>query len=111
MKSIEIRIDAADDYVRVDTEMPNRHNWSFLRWLFDGGPNEVEVIYWITLPKRASVEVTNTNGSIRSEFPVTIEERGFVGKRLEGQIGEGATRLQLHTTNGSIRLRKLGVAL
>lgn len=57
------------------------------------------------------ISARTTKGSIRSAFPVTIEERGFAGNRLEGQIGEGHARLQLQTTNGSIKIRKLGTTL
>lgn len=185
LKEIEIRIDAADNYVRVETEMPEHHGGSFWRWLFDGGSMDMQVFYWITLPKRASVNVTNTNGmvevrevagqcdvkttngrivlaevaggmrakttngsielrvvdlldspaldlkttngsitvelpanfagwvsarttngSIRTDFPVTVEG-GFIGHRMEGKIGDGSARLELETTNGSIKLFKL----
>jgi hypothetical protein len=49
---------------------------------------------------KASVE----NGSIESDFPITVT--GTVGRRkLEGMIGSGGQELQISTVNGSIRLR------
>jgi putative adhesin len=49
---------------------------------------------------KASVE----NGSIESDFPITVT--GTVGRRkLEGTIGSGGQELQVSTVNGSIRLR------
>jgi len=184
LKKIEIRIDAGNDYVKVATEMPRTHGGGFWDLIFDGGSPQLEVTYWITLPKRVEARLSNTNGkvevgditgscdvsttngrivmaemagsmraettngsielrlvglngnpdvdlettnggitaelpanfsgwvsaettngSVQSDFPVTVE-RGFSKNRLEGKVGEGASRLRAETTNGSIRLIK-----
>jgi len=185
MKKIEIRIDAGSGFVKVDTQIPRNNGGSFWDWIFEGGSEQFEVTYWITLPKRADARLSNTNGkvevrdltgrcdvsttngriiltgmagsmraettngsielrmvellsdpdvnlettnggitaelpptfsgsvyaettngSIRSDFPVSVE-RGFSKNRLDGRIGDGASRLRAETTNGSIRLIKL----
>lgn len=185
MSRIEIRIDVGSDYIKVDTELPRKHGGGIWDWIFEGGSDQIEVTYWITLPKRADVRLSNTNGKvevrdlsgqcqvsttngrivmsdmaggmnaettngsielrlvdmlgnpevnlettnggitaelpadfsgfvhaettngrIQSDFAVTVE-RSFSKNRLEGRIGDGASRLRAETTNGSIRLIKL----
>lgn len=52
---------------------------------------------------RAYVEAKTTNGSVTTDFPVEV--RGEVsGKRFEGTINGGGGRIQLKTTNGSIKI-------
>ncbi len=54
---------------------------------------------------RASVNARTTNGSIDTDFAVAV--RGTVRRnRLEGDINGGGPRIDLRTTNGSIRLRE-----
>ncbi len=55
----------------------------------------------------ADVDAETTNGSIETDFPLTIS-KGLVGKHVHGTVGQGGRRVELHTTNGSVRLRKLG---
>jgi DUF4097 and DUF4098 domain-containing protein YvlB len=51
----------------------------------------------------ASVRADTLNGSVRSEFPITVQ--GTVSpRRLRGTIGNGGRELRLSTVNGSIRL-------
>ena len=53
------------------------------------------------------IEAQTTNGSIRSDFPLTISS--FAGpKRIKGKIGAGGRELMLKTLNGSISLRAAG---
>ncbi len=54
----------------------------------------------------AHVSAHTVNGSISSDFPVTIRG-GWIGRRLEGTIGRGGADLELHTVNGSIQLRQI----
>ncbi len=61
----------------------------------------------VRLPDGASadIEATTVNGSIESDFPITL--RGKLNPRsLRGRIGEGGRALDLTTVNGSIRLQK-----
>ena len=55
----------------------------------------------------ADVDAETTNGGIETDFPLTIN-KGLVGKHVHGTIGQGGRRVELHTTNGSVKLRKLG---
>jgi hypothetical protein len=55
----------------------------------------------------ADVDAETTNGGIQSDFPLTISS-GMIGKHIHGTVGQGGRRLELHTTNGSVKLRKLG---
>jgi hypothetical protein len=60
----------------------------------------------ITLPSKvdADVRAETMNGSIDSDFPVTVNGR-FSRRRLQGTIGKGGRRLDLQTVNGDIVLR------
>lgn len=54
----------------------------------------------------ARLKASTSNASIESEFDVTA--RGSISKnRLEGNIGTGGPVLDLHSSNGSIRIQKL----
>jgi putative adhesin len=55
----------------------------------------------------ADIDAETTNGGIQSDFPVTINS-GLIGKHVHGTIGKGGRKVELHTTNGSVRLKKLG---
>lgn len=53
----------------------------------------------------ADVEASTVNGSIESDFPITVRGR-FGPRSLRGTIGDGGRDLELETVNGSIRLRR-----
>ena len=55
----------------------------------------------------ADVDAETTNGGIETDFPLTIST-GLIGRHVHGTVGQGGRRVQLHTTNGSVKLRKLG---
>lgn len=62
----------------------------------------------VTLPDDAGVSVTaeTINGGIDgSDFNLKVD-KGFVGRDLEGEVGDGSARLSLSTVNGSIKIRK-----
>ena len=54
---------------------------------------------------KADLEASTSHGDINIDqtFGVTVE-KGLVGQRAKGEIGNGGERLKLTTTNGSIRL-------
>jgi hypothetical protein len=54
----------------------------------------------------ADVDAETTNGGIQSDFPLTISS-GMIGKHIHGTVGQGGRKVELHTTNGSVKLRKL----
>lgn len=62
----------------------------------------------VALPAGVGFDLSarTTNGSIQTDFPVTVQ--GSLRRtRLEGPINGGGGRLELRTTNGGVRLRKL----
>ncbi len=61
----------------------------------------------VTCPEdiNADVSAHTTNGSITSEFPVTIQG-SFNNKSFEGRINKGGSKISLHTTNGGIEINK-----
>jgi DUF4097 and DUF4098 domain-containing protein YvlB len=60
------------------------------------------------LPEDASARVTaeTVNGSIDADDFGLEPEKGYVGRDLDGQIGNGSARVRLDTLNGSIRLTR-----
>lgn len=54
----------------------------------------------------ANVDASTTNGSINSDLPVTTTHTS--SNSLRGTINGGGTSLRLRTTNGGIRIRKIG---
>lgn len=62
----------------------------------------------IYLPANASARVVaeTVNGSIDGDDFGLEVEKGFVGRDLEGKIGDGDARVSLDTVNGSIRIRR-----
>jgi len=63
----------------------------------------------LLLPADSSARVSaeTLNGGIdASDFGLEVDEGGFVGKDLNGNIGSGEARLDLDTVNGGIRIRK-----
>ena len=54
----------------------------------------------------ASVKAETVNGSIDGKDFDLVTNKGFVGKDLDGEIGNGSARVTLDTVNGSIKIRK-----
>jgi DUF4097 and DUF4098 domain-containing protein YvlB len=54
----------------------------------------------------AEVELETVNGSIRSDYPMTVSGR-MSPRHLRAVIGKGGRRITMSTVNGSIELRKL----
>lgn len=52
----------------------------------------------------AQVELTTANGSIKTDFPLTIEDLENHGKKAHGQLGSGAVQMKVSTASGDIRL-------
>jgi len=53
----------------------------------------------------ADVEAATVNGSLESDFPLTIQGR-FSNRRMRGTIGDGGHLLKLETVNGSVTIRR-----
>jgi DUF4097 and DUF4098 domain-containing protein YvlB len=60
----------------------------------------------ITLQLPADLEARTTNGTIATDFPITVDG-GLSSRRLTGRIGRGGRQLRVRTVNGSIRLQAL----
>jgi hypothetical protein len=87
--SIEAEFDKLDGDQRVDAETVNGK-------------------IMLRVPANASARVTaeTVNGSIDADDFGLEPEKGFVGRDLSGEIGDGAARISLDTVNGSIRIDK-----
>jgi hypothetical protein len=62
----------------------------------------------LRLPANVNAQVTaeTLNGSLRSDFPLSLSGEEFRRKRLNGTIGNGGQALDLSSVNGSISLLK-----
>ncbi len=52
----------------------------------------------------ARLESGTVNGSMRIEFPITVQ--GRIDRRIEAQLGGGGKMIRAFTTNGSVTIRK-----
>jgi len=87
--SVEARFDRLQDNQKVSCESVNGRVSVFL-------PGDADV----------SVSAETINGGIDGEAFGLKVDKGFVGRELEGDIGQGSARLNLSTVNGSIKIRK-----
>ena len=55
----------------------------------------------------ADVEMTTVNGSLSSDYPMTLDGR-INPRHLRATIGKGGRQLRFTTVNGSVRLVKRG---
>jgi len=53
----------------------------------------------------ADLEASSLNGSIHTDYPITVHS-GFLSHKVEGTIGQGGPKIELHTINGSIDISK-----
>ncbi len=62
----------------------------------------------LTLPGNAdaSVSVETVNGSINADDFGLEVDKGFVGKSLDGDIGNGGPRVTANTVNGGVKIRR-----
>lgn len=59
----------------------------------------------LTLPSdvKADVSASTVNGSIHTDFPLTVQGK-IMKKRLQGEINGGGGKIELSTVNGSIHI-------
>jgi DUF4097 and DUF4098 domain-containing protein YvlB len=50
----------------------------------------------------ARLETGTTNGGMRIDFPITVE--GYIGKRIQTQLGSGGPTVRVVTTNGGVQV-------
>jgi hypothetical protein len=64
----------------------------------------------LTMPPdfNAEVRFSSVNGSLHTDFPLTVEDKGFGfgPKRIRGTIGKGGRELEVSTVNGSLHINK-----
>ena len=51
----------------------------------------------------AEVSASTVNGGISTDFPLQVKGK-FMGRRIDGTLGNGGTRIELSNVNGSIRI-------
>jgi len=61
----------------------------------------------LILPEGAGADVAaeTVNGSVSSDFPVTVRGK-FGPKRMQGVLGQGGARIRMETVNGGINLAR-----
>lgn len=61
----------------------------------------------LTLPSdaRADIEASTVHGGIDNDFGLHVVNHHIVGHNLEGQLGGGGIRVELHNVNGAIDVR------
>jgi DUF4097 and DUF4098 domain-containing protein YvlB len=66
----------------------------------------------LRLPQSPNAEVTasTVNGAISTDFPLTVKGR-WVGKHMEGTLGNGGVKIELNNVNGSIHVGPGGGSL
>jgi DUF4097 and DUF4098 domain-containing protein YvlB len=65
-----------------------------------------KIVLLVPANTSARVNAETVNGSINAEDFGLEPEKGFVGRDLSGDIGDGNARISLDTVNGSIRISK-----
>ena len=51
----------------------------------------------------ADVRVSTVNGAITTDFPLTVQGK-FVGRHLDGKLGNGGTRIEISNVNGTVHI-------
>ena len=52
----------------------------------------------------ADLSIDTMHGSINNDFGLKVDKRGFIGKELNGVIGNGQTDIDIESVNGSIKV-------
>jgi DUF4097 and DUF4098 domain-containing protein YvlB len=62
----------------------------------------------VTIPSdaNATIRASTVSGPIRNDFNLPVREGEYVGRDLEGRIGQGAARVHLSNVNGSVSIRR-----
>lgn len=98
LERTRVEVDASRDRVAVKTELP-QSSGGLLSWVF-GNSTSAQVSYRVTVPSRADVEVSTTNGK--------VEVRGVAGHVEASSTNGGLTIADIRgsvdasTTNGGV---------
>ena len=99
MEKLEIEIEERDGEVRIKTAGPRRSRGGFWEQLFGGHAN-FSVHYKIYVPRRADLDITNTNGDVEAiGVSGDIRLASTNGKVIAEDV---SGRVDIYTTNGSI---------
>jgi DUF4097 and DUF4098 domain-containing protein YvlB len=62
----------------------------------------------VTIPSdsNATVRADTVHGQISNDFNLPVREGEYVGRDLEGRLGQGGSRVRLNNVNGSITIRR-----
>ena len=62
----------------------------------------------VTLPSdsNAVLQASTVHGRISNDFNLPVREGEYVGRNLEGRLGQGGTRVRLSNVNGPINIRR-----
>src|SRR5256714_13505260 len=62
----------------------------------------------VTIPSdsNATVRASTIHGQISNDFNLPVREGEYVGRDLEGRLGQGGARVRLGNVNGSITIRR-----
>jgi DUF4097 and DUF4098 domain-containing protein YvlB len=63
------------------------------------------VVLGLPSSPNADVSVSTVNGGISTDFPLVVQGK-FMGKRLDGKLGNGGTRIEISNVNGSVHIKQ-----
>ncbi|MDZ7260541.1 MAG: DUF4097 domain-containing protein [candidate division KSB1 bacterium] len=94
--TFDLATDEGDVEVELEVQPEGRYRIS---------SNQGNII--VSLPQNVAVtlDLRTESGSIRTDFPVAVEEMDE-GERVRDRIGQGGARLEVYTDEGDIRLEK-----
>jgi hypothetical protein len=55
----------------------------------------------------ASVSMSTLSGSLKTDFPIEIQQRRYVGESARGRLGEGARNIVIRSVSGRVSLLKI----
>jgi len=87
LDEVEINIDESFDKIAVEVDYPKIEGGGLWDLIFGGGRPNVNVSFWLKVPKRSNLDMNSTNGKIE------IYD-------IEGKVGS-------KSTNGSINIEKV----
>jgi len=118
LKEAEIRVDAGQDAISIETQYPDHENWDG-----DRRHNPASVEYTLTVPRNArldeiklingALDVTGTSGEVRAScINGKLVAKGLTGRadlttvngKLDATFDKAADPLELSSVNGSLDL-------
>jgi DUF4097 and DUF4098 domain-containing protein YvlB len=107
LRELRVDLQPKDGGLVITTNYPRNHDGdSLFGWMF-GDSVSREVTYELTVPRSMSLDLSNTNGSIRVADVSGIHEVETTNGKIELSRCSGA--VDASTTNGSIRAELLSV--